>query len=70
MRRPAQNVKQLARLAGIWHRIAMTTRKDDKVDPKAERLAAALRANLRLRKSQARSLESEAKPLLPDPAKK
>jgi hypothetical protein len=59
MRIPAPNVKQLASMACIWHRRDMTENKLNKPDPKAERLAAALRANLRLRKAQARTIETE-----------
>jgi hypothetical protein len=39
----------------------MTNSKNVKADAKAERLAAALRANLRLRKAQARSVDVVAK---------
>jgi hypothetical protein len=60
MRIPAPNVKQLASMACIWHRRDMTDSKQNKPDPKAERLAAALRANLRLRKAQARTMETES----------
>jgi hypothetical protein len=63
MRIPAPNVKQLAPIICIWHRFRMTDAKQPKAnakpDPKTERLAAALRANLRLRKAQARTMDGE-----------
>ena len=36
--------------------------KDSEKDPKAERLAAALRENLKRRKAQARAAEADARP--------
>jgi hypothetical protein len=58
MRILAGIVKSLAHGRRIWHRQIMTNSKNIKADAKAERLAAALRANLRLRKAQARSIET------------
>lgn len=53
MRRLGRNVKRLARNCSIWHRAAMAKDAADKERIKAERLRAALRANLRRRKEQA-----------------
>jgi hypothetical protein len=58
MRILARIVKSLAHGGRIWHRQIMTNSKNIKADAKAERLAAALRANLRLRKAQTRSIET------------
>ncbi|MBL0923875.1 MAG: hypothetical protein IBJ12_05330 [Sphingomonadaceae bacterium] len=56
MRRLASNVKRLALAEGIWHRGTMAkqrgTNTNDNKDDRAERLRAALRANLRRRKAQ------------------
>lgn len=51
MRRLGPNVKRLARGGRIWHRTGMAKDAADKERIKAERLRAALRANLRRRKA-------------------
>ncbi len=58
MRILTQIVKPLAQGSGIWHPLSMTNSKNIKADAKAERLAAALRANLRLRKAQSRIMDN------------
>jgi hypothetical protein len=58
MRREAANVKQLALASALWHWALM---KKSQTKSKEERLAEALRANLRRRKVAAKTSE-EAKP--------
>jgi hypothetical protein len=58
MRTDAANVKQLARSSPFWHGGVMKTKKHSS---KEERLAEALRANLRRRKVPKTSTTADAK---------
>jgi hypothetical protein len=63
MRRDAANVKQLALVAALWHWVFM---KKPQTQTKEERLAEALRANLRRRKAATKTSEGNT----PSPDKK